>query len=43
GYDLIIDLKDDDKFIKDTWKIMYEKDKEGNEVIKDKQFKVIRI
>ncbi len=40
GYDLIIDLKDDDKFIKDTLKIKYEKDKEGKDVIKDKQFKV---
>jgi len=40
GYDLIIDLKDNNKFIKDTLKIKYEKDKEGNDVIKDKQFEV---
>lgn len=40
GYDLIMDLKDNNKFIKDTLKIKYEKDKEGNDVIKDKQFKV---
>lgn len=40
GYDLIIDLKDDDKFIKDTLKIKYEKDEKGKDVIEDKQFKV---
>lgn len=40
GYDLIIDSKDDDKFIKDAWKIKYEKNKEGKDVIKGKQFKV---
>ena len=40
GYDLIVNLKDDDKFIKDTLKIKYEKNKEDKDVIKDKQFKV---
>jgi len=40
GYDLIIDLKDDDKFIEDTLKIKYKKDKEGKDIIEDKQFKV---
>lgn len=40
GYDLIIDLKDNDKFIKDTLKIKYEKDREGKDVIEDRQFKV---
>lgn len=40
GYDLIMNLKDNDKFIKDTLKIKYEKDKKGKDVIRDKQFKV---
>lgn len=40
GYDLIIDLKDNDKFIKDTLKIEYGKDKEGKDFIENKQFKV---
>lgn len=29
GYDRLIELPDDDKFIKDTLKIIYKKDKEG--------------
>lgn len=42
GYDLIINLKDDSKFVKDVLKIEYKKDKEGKDTkkIKDKQFKV---
>ena len=40
GYDLVIDLPDDDKFIKDTLKIEYKKDKDGKDTgeIEDKQF-----
>jgi len=40
GHDLIVDLKDDDKFIKDTLKIKHEKDEKGKDFIKDKQFRV---
>ena len=39
-YDLIINLKDNDKFIKDVLKIQYKKDKENKDIIEDKQFKV---
>jgi len=40
GYDKIIDLKDDDKFIKDTLKTKHKKDKDGKDTdeIEDKQF-----
>ena len=40
GYDLIVDLPDNDKFIKNTLKIRYKKDKEGKDTdeIEDKQF-----
>ena len=40
GYDLILDLPDDDKFIKDTLRIQYKKDKDGKDTdeIEDKQF-----
>ena len=40
GYDLVIDLSDDDKFIKDTLKIKHKKDKDGKDTdeIEDKQF-----
>ena len=40
GYDETIELPDDDKFIKDTMKIVYKKDKKGEdtEEIESKQF-----
>jgi len=40
GYDILIELSDDDQFIKDTLKIEYKKDKDGNETdeIEYKQF-----
>ena len=40
GHDLVIDLPDDDKFINDTLKIEYKKDKDGKDTdeIEDKQF-----
>jgi len=40
GYDKIIELPDDDKFIKDTLKIKYKKDKDNKDTdeIEDKQF-----
>jgi len=40
GYNILIELPDDDKFIKDTLKIEYKKDKEGKETdeIEYKQF-----
>ena len=43
GYDLIMNLPNDNKFIKDTLKIKYKKDKDGKdtEEIEDKKF-VIR-
>ena len=31
GYDEIVELSDDDKFIKDTMKIVYKKDQRGND------------
>lgn len=40
GYDSTISLKDNNKFIKDTLKITYVKDNEGNDILRDKQFKV---
>jgi len=43
GYDVLIELSDDDQFIKDTLKLEYKKDKDGKETdeIESKQF-VIR-
>ena len=40
GYDKIIDLKDDDKFIKDTLRIQYKKDKDSKDTdeIESKMF-----
>lgn len=40
GYDVMIELSDDDKFIKDTLKIIYKKDKEGKDTkeIERKEF-----
>jgi len=40
GYDVLIELPDNDKFIKDTLRIEYKKDKEGKETkkIEHKQF-----
>ena len=40
GYDKIIELSDDDKFISDTLRIQYKKDKDGKDTgeIEDKQF-----
>ena len=40
GYDLVIDLPDDDKFIQDTLRIKYKKDKDDKDTdeIEDKQF-----
>jgi len=42
GYDLVIDLKDDDEFIKNNLKFVYKKDKEGKDTkeIKYKMFVV---
>jgi len=42
GYDKLIELPDDDKFIKDVLKIEYKKDKEGKKTkeIEYKQFRV---
>lgn len=40
GYDLAISLEDDDKFIENALKIEYKKDKEGMDIIGNKQFKV---
>jgi len=42
GYDCIIELPDDDKFIKDTFKIEYKKDKDGKDTdeIENKMFKI---
>jgi len=42
GYDIILELPDDNKFIKDTLKIIYKKDKEGKdtEEIESKVFVV---
>ena len=42
GYDIQIDLPNDDKFIKDTYKIKYKKDKEGKDTkeIEEELFEV---
>ncbi len=43
GYDEVIELSDDDKFIKDTLKIIYKKDEEGKDTdeIKTRLFDIV--
>ena len=45
GYDILMELPDDDKFIKDTFKIEYKKDKDGKDTdeIENKMFRIREI